>query len=77
MRTIVRIRSNYICVLVSHVEFNMCANNTKSSHLKKLQRKIDTDGLYRPGVATDQDLHCLPLMLSHITLNSVKPNQML
>ena len=73
MRTVVRIRNSYICVWVSHVEFEPCANNTKSSHLIK----IDTVGLCRPDVATDQDLHCLSLILSHITLNDVKPDQML
>ena len=54
MRTIVRIRNSYICVWVSHVEFHKCANNTKSSRLIKLQRKINTAGLCRPDVATDQ-----------------------
>ena len=62
---------------MSHVEFNKCANNTKSSHLIKLQRKIDTVGLCRPNVAADQDLHCLPLIFSHVTLIGVKPDQML
>ena len=35
-------------------------SNTKSSHVTcmKLQRKLDTVGLCRPDVATDQDLHC-------------------
>ena len=45
-RTAERIRNSYICVCVPHVEFHICANNTKSSHLVKLQRKIDTVGLY-------------------------------
>ena len=41
----------------------------------KLQSKIDTVGLYRPGVATDRDLHGLLLILSHITLNNLKPER--
>ena len=64
MRTVERKRNSYICVWVSHVEFNTCANNTKSSHPIKLQRKIDKIVLCRPDVATDQDLHCLPLICS-------------
>ena len=72
MRTIVRIRNTYIYL---HVEFNTCANNTKSSHLLKLRRKIDKVELCRLDVATDQDLHCLPLVLSHIPLIGVKPGQ--
>ena len=61
---------------MSLVEFNTCANNTKSSQLIKLQRTIDV-GLCRPDVATGQDLHCLLVILSHVTLNGVKPDQML
>ena len=73
---IVRIRNSYICVRVSHVEFNTCANNTQSSHLLRLQ-KNDTVGLCRPDVATDLALHCLSFIVSHITLKSLMPNQML
>ena len=72
-----RIRNSYIYVCVSYIEFNACANNTESSHLIKLQRKVDTVGLCNPNVAIDQDLHCLPLILSYITLNSITPDQML
>ena len=50
-------------------------NDMKSSHLLQLQRKLDTVGLFKPDMATDQDLHCLPLVLSHITLNIVSPDQ--
>ena len=50
---------------------NTRANNTKSLHLinckeKSIQLDSDTD------VATDQDLHCLSLILSHITQNGLK-----
>ena len=45
MRTIVRICNSYICVWMPRVEIYTCANNTKSLHLIKLQRKIDTVGL--------------------------------
>ena len=75
MRTTVRIRNSYICVLVLHVEFNTCDNNTISSHLIKLRRKIDTVRLCRPDVSTDQDLHCLPFFLSDITLNGINKRQ--
>ena len=60
---------------MSHVEFNACDNNTISSHLIKLRRKIDTVRLCRPDVSTDQDLHCLPLILSDITLNGINKRQ--
>ena len=62
---------------MSHVKFKTFANNTKSSHIIKLQRKIDIVELCDADVATDQDLLFLPLILSHITLNGVKPDQML
>ena len=45
MRTIVRICNSYIFVWMPHVEIYTCANNTKSSHLIKLRRKIDTVAL--------------------------------
>ena len=72
-----RIRNRYIYVWVSYVEFNTCGNNMISSHLTKLQRKIDTVRLCRPDMATDQDLHCLLVILIYIALNGVKPDQML
>ena len=50
---------------------------TKKKKKKKKKKKIDTVGLCRPDVATDQDLHCFPLTVSHNTLNGVKPNKML
>ena len=59
-------------VRIQHV-----CNNTKSSHIMKLQSKIDTIGLCKPDMATDQDLHCLLLILSHITLNGIMSDQML
>ena len=63
MRTTVHIRKSYICVWVSHVEFNTCTNNTKSSHTSNWQTKIDAVRLCRPDVSTDdQDLHCLQLI---------------
>ena len=49
------------------------ASNTKSSHLIKVQKKsmqLDYVDLTRGLI--DQDLHCLPLISSHITINSVK-----
>ena len=57
MRALVRIRNNYIYVRVWHVEYNPCANNMKSSHLIKLQRKVDTVGMCKPNVTTNQNLH--------------------
>ena len=45
-------------------------NNTKSSHLMKLQTKSIV-GLCRPGVTTDQNLFCFPLGVSNITLTKV------
>ena len=68
------VRKSFICVWVPHVEFNTCANNTNFSHRIKLQRKIDTVGFCRPGVATDQDLHSLSFILSHFSLTGVKPD---
>ena len=41
----------------------------------KIAKKIQL--LCRPDVETDQDLHCSPLILFHITLNGVKPGHML
>ena len=40
--------------------------------MSNLARKVK---LCRSDVATDQDLHCLPLILSHITLNGIKPDE--
>ena len=36
-----------------------------------MQRKIDAAGLCRPDMTTDQDLHCLPFILSNITHNII------
>ena len=57
MRTVVCIRNSYICVCVSHVDINTCANNTKSSHRIKLQWKIDSIGLCGPDVITKTYLY--------------------
>ena len=70
----VTLQMSYICVYVTVAYVYEChimnLTRVQTIHLIKLQRKkIDTVGLCRPDVATDQDLHCLPLILSHITPN--------
>ena len=58
------IRTRKRCVIYAYN-----CTHTKYSHLIKFQRKIDTVGLCRPDVATDQDLHGLSLVWSHVILN--------
>ena len=46
-------------------------------HGKIAKKKINTVRLCRPDAETNQDLQCLPRILSHFTLNGVKSDQML
>ena len=77
MRTIVQL---YAYVTITYVYECHMSNLTRVQTIQNLyifknckEKSMQLDCVDR----TDQDLHCLPLILSHITLKCVKPDQML
>ena len=60
-----------------HMSNLTCMQTIRNLHILKDCNEKAIVGLCRPDVATDQDLHCLSHILSHITLNGVNLDQIL